>query len=92
MGAACNASDARNSAMVLVGSAADRRCHRCWAFTWPVRLGFDRRRARRVDLGYHRADGHHRTGLSRKPENIGELLIWPLIWNRPARKADAVPA
>lgn len=42
---------------------------------------------------YHRADGHHRTGLARKPENIAELLVWPLIWNKPARrKADAIPA
>ncbi len=37
-----------------------------------------------VILGsYHRPDGFPPTGLERKPEHLGELIIWPLIWNRP---------
>ncbi|MBU6265942.1 MAG: sterol desaturase family protein [Sphingomonadales bacterium] len=38
--------------------------------------------------GYHRAEGHPRTGMPRKPENLWELLVWPLIWD----KAPAVAA
>jgi len=32
---------------------------------------------------YFRPDGFPPTGLDRKPENLGELLIWPLIWDKP---------
>lgn len=31
---------------------------------------------------YHRPEGFPPTGLARKPENIGELLVWPLIWDK----------
>ncbi len=43
--------------------------------------------------GYHRADGHPRTGMPRKPESFLELLVWPLIWDRaPTTAAVADPA
>jgi sterol desaturase/sphingolipid hydroxylase (fatty acid hydroxylase superfamily) len=37
--------------------------------------------------GYHRPTGHPVTGLKiqdrpRKPENLPELVVWPLIWAR----------
>ena len=42
---------------------------------------------------YHPAEGHPRTGMPRKPENLRELLVWPLIWNRqPAQAAQAAAA
>lgn len=31
---------------------------------------------------YHRGEGFPPTGLERKPTGPGELIIWPLIWNR----------
>ncbi len=33
---------------------------------------------------YRPRSGHPETGLERKPESFGELLIWPLIWHRHA--------
>ena len=32
---------------------------------------------------YHQPDGYPPTGLKRKPETLSELLIWPMIFNRP---------
>ncbi len=32
---------------------------------------------------YRRPDGFPPTGLDKAPASIAELLIWPLIWNRP---------
>jgi sterol desaturase/sphingolipid hydroxylase (fatty acid hydroxylase superfamily) len=36
---------------------------------------------------YHRPDGYPQTGLARKPETLVEVVIWPLIWDRP-RQAE----
>ncbi|MDE2405048.1 MAG: sterol desaturase family protein [Sphingomonadales bacterium] len=41
--------------------------------------------------GYHRAEGHPRTGMPRKPESLWELAVWPLIWDR-APTGEAKPA
>ena len=43
---------------------------------------------------YNRPDGHPPTGLDRAPRNLGEVLIWPLIWNRARLKpaTTAAPA
>lgn len=38
---------------------------------------------------YRRPEGFPPTGLEHKPESFAELLIWPLIWSRPRRKALA---
>lgn len=40
---------------------------------------------------YRRGEGFPPTGLERKPESLAELIVWPLIWNRPA-PATAEPA
>lgn len=42
--------------------------------------------------GYTRAEGHPVTGMPRKPENLWELLVWPLIWDKPARARETAAA
>ncbi|MDE1916144.1 MAG: sterol desaturase family protein [Sphingomonadales bacterium] len=43
-----------------------------------------------VMLGtYRRPDGYPQTGLERAPCSLGEVLIWPLIWDKPRRAAIA---
>jgi len=38
---------------------------------------------------YHQPQGFPPTGLARAPQSLGEVLIWPLIWNRPASTPEA---
>jgi sterol desaturase/sphingolipid hydroxylase (fatty acid hydroxylase superfamily) len=38
---------------------------------------------------YHRGEGFPPTGLEHKPESLGELVIWPAMWNRPSRRLSA---
>ena len=38
---------------------------------------------------YRQPDGFPPTGLERKPEHLGEQLIWPFIWNKPAPQPDS---
>ena len=38
---------------------------------------------------YVRPDGFPPTGLERKPESLAELVIWPLIWNKPMTVAKS---
>lgn len=37
---------------------------------------------------YRRPDGYPQTGLERRPRSLGEVLIWPFIWNRPVPVAE----
>lgn len=39
---------------------------------------------------YRRPDGYPQTGLERAPQSLGEVLIWPLIWNKP-KQAEPPP-
>jgi len=39
---------------------------------------------------YRRPDGVPQTGLERAPRSLVEVVIWPLIWNRPRRAARAL--
>jgi sterol desaturase/sphingolipid hydroxylase (fatty acid hydroxylase superfamily) len=32
---------------------------------------------------YNRPDGFPETGLAQKPENLAEIIVWPLIWDNP---------
>ncbi|WP_206238820.1 sterol desaturase family protein [Novosphingobium terrae] len=32
---------------------------------------------------YRRPEGRPTTGMPRRPQSLGEVLIWPLIWNKP---------
>lgn len=34
---------------------------------------------------YHPPEGWPATGMPRRPQTLGELIIWPLIWNRAPR-------
>lgn len=40
---------------------------------------------------YRRPEGFAPTGLARSPQSLGEVLIWPFIWNRPATAAEPSP-
>jgi len=40
---------------------------------------------------YRRPEGRPPTGLARHPQSLGEVLIWPLIWNKP-RVPEAEPS
>lgn len=41
---------------------------------------------------YRRPDGYPQTGLERAPRSLGEVLIWPLIWDKPEeQQAPSLP-
>lgn len=37
---------------------------------------------------YHRPDGFPQTGLAQKPDNLAEMIVWPLIWDNPGYLRD----
>lgn len=44
---------------------------------------------------YRRPEGYPQTGLERKPESLTEVVIWPLIWDKPRQAqtpAEALPS
>ena len=36
---------------------------------------------------YHRPQGRPPTGLAQRPETLGQVLVWPWLWNRAGRAA-----
>jgi sterol desaturase/sphingolipid hydroxylase (fatty acid hydroxylase superfamily) len=41
---------------------------------------------------YRRPDGYPQTGLERRPQSLGEVVIWPLIWDRPEQVETPLPS